>query len=118
MRFLICFLLLFSLQSFGQIISTTKTVTTAGTQLPITTTTVLATSLVVQANPANTGIIYVGDSGVDSSEGLSLAAGASAGFTMDAGSEGKLLNLNNFYLDSSVNGEGARIIYFTPARAR
>lgn len=75
-----------------------KTVTTAGTQVPLTSTSTGIHTVVVKAKSANTGVIYIGNSDVDSSSGLPLAAGEALTITIN--------NLNKVYIDASVNGEG------------
>lgn len=55
--------------------------------------------ITIIANTTNTGLIYVGDSTVDSTHGLILPAG---GCSPDL----EFVNTNAIYIDSSVNGEG------------
>ncbi len=105
-------LLALPLTSSADLVSATKTITTAGTQLPAKTTKTLVTSVVIQANPANTGFIYVGDLNVESSTGIRLSAGEKFGISIDARNQGgDLIDLNKLYLDTSVNGEGVRLFY-------
>lgn len=72
-------------------------VTTAGTRV------VLAASqavkgVTIKARSTNTGIIYVGNASVASTNGLQLKAGESVAMA--------IANLNTVNIDSSVNGEG------------
>lgn len=89
-----------------------KTVTTAGTRVQLSTTSVPCKRIEIQAMEANTDVIVVG--------GATVVAGASA----DSGAtrRGRLLfpsqsivltvnNLNLVYLDSVVSGEGVTYIY-------
>lgn len=85
------------------VIAGQKTVTTAGTQVALGTSTVLPSGLLrIKALHANTGMIYVGSSTVDSS----------TGFVLDAGEEivVPINNLASVYIDSSENGEGVSYI--------
>lgn len=77
-----------------------KTVTAAGTRVQLDNVTTL--SVTIKALSTNTGIIYVGNSGVTSSNGFQLLANESVSLAVD--------NLNKIYLDSSVNGEGITYI--------
>ena len=85
----------------------TKTVTTAGTQVALTTTTEKGAGVSVMANPANTGDIYLGASDVDAAKGIVLAAGDEYVFP----AIGSSYRLKDIYIDSSVNGEGVRVLY-------
>ncbi len=108
---LVCLL---PLITHAEIVTGTKTITTAGTQLPIATSKTLVTSIVIQAHPANTGYIYVGDSTVDANTGIRLSAGDKFSISVDPRNQGaSLIDLNKLYLDTSVNGEGARLLYLT-----
>ena len=76
------------------------TVTTAGTRVQLANHACL--SVTVKARSNNTGLIYVGDVTVTSSNGFELSAGESVSFVID--------NTNRLYIDSSVNGEGTSSI--------
>jgi len=78
-----------------------KTVTTAGTAEALAGST-SCKSVTVRAEIDNTGYIYVGNSGVDSTNGYLLEAGDTV--SLD------IANLSTVYIDSSVNGEGAYYI--------
>lgn len=73
------------------------TVTTAGTRVVLTTTQAVK-SVTVKALATNTGIIYVGNASVSSTNGFRLAAGEAVSFD--------IADLNSVNLDSSVNAEG------------
>lgn len=73
-----------------------KTVTTAGTRVTLASSQAVK-SVVIKALAANTGIIYVGDALVASTNGFALAAGETVGLD--------IANLATVNLDSSVNGE-------------
>lgn len=73
------------------------TVTTAGTRVALASSQAVQ-SVTIKALTTNTGIIYVGNSSVSSTNGFQLSAGDSV--SMD------IANLNTVNIDSSVNGEG------------
>lgn len=83
-------------------------VTTAGTDVVLTTTTV-AKKAIIQAQTDNTGAIAVGASGVDATvatgTGLLLYAGDFITLDID--------NLTDIYIDATVSGNGVRYTYFT-----
>lgn len=89
-----------------------KTVTTAGTRVQITTgSPTPCRSVTFQANSANTGAIFIGDSSVSSTVyGVRLAAGSSYSIGNDLNDN--KLDLSTFWVDSSVNAEGLSIFYF------
>lgn len=72
------------------------TVTTAGSRVVLSAS-AACKSVTVKAFITNTGIIYVGNSSVSSSNGFRLSAGDTV--SMD------ISNLNTVNIDSSVNGE-------------
>jgi hypothetical protein len=57
----------------------------------------------IAALPTNTGYVYLGDSGVDSTNGRVLAAGDAIDVAID--------NLNRLYVDADVNGEGISYLW-------
>lgn len=71
------------------------TVTTAGTRVQFAANT--AKSIVVKAASANTGIIYVGGSGVTSANGFPLAAGDTVSLDIN--------NTNVVWVDASINAQ-------------
>lgn len=78
-----------------------KTVTTAGTRVTLASSQAVK-SVTIKALATNTGLIYVGDSSVSSSNGYQLSAGES--ISID------IANLNTVNLDSSVSGESVTYI--------
>jgi hypothetical protein len=80
-----------------------QTVATAGTRIQLKTVDVFVRYVVIAGLSANSGLIYVGDSGVSSSNGYELFAGGSIAIPID--------NLNKVYIDSSVNGDGVCFYY-------
>lgn len=89
-----------------------RTVTTAGTEVALKTTTFKVRNFAIKALHANTGFIYVGRNGVTSSTGYPLDAGESvaAAAIMTRGSDGSY-DLSQIYIDSSVNGEGVAVFF-------
>lgn len=74
------------------------TVTTAGTRVALASSQAITSGVTIKALAANTGIIYVGNSSVASTNGYQLSAGDSVFL--------EIANLNTVNIDSSVNGEG------------
>lgn len=85
-----------ALAPFDTVANGQKTVDAAGTaeQLPD----VACKAATIKALPSNGGNIYLGDSGVDDTNGHVLAAGDTVNVAID--------NLNRFYIDADTNGEG------------
>lgn len=79
-----------------------KTVTTAGTQEALGTSTVLRSGVKVKALHANTNMVYVGGSTVSST----------TGFVLDAGEDVflEIADLATIYIDVDTNGEGVTYV--------
>lgn len=89
-----------------------KAITTAGTKEQLTTADRPVPAVIIQALTANTGIIYVGDSEVSSTNGLELSAGDSITLENDdLGSSGSIVSLRDIWLDASISGEGVVAFY-------
>ena len=73
------------------------TVTTAGTRVQVSASSVACKGITVKSLAANTGTMYVGNSTVASTNGYPLAAGQAISFDIS--------NLSTVYIDASVNGE-------------
>jgi len=84
----------------GGLISASATVATAGIRVQLPTNAIR--TITVKAKTTNTGIIYIGGSNVDASNGFPLAAGDPTGLD--------LANSDLVWLDSSVSGEGCNWI--------
>jgi hypothetical protein len=97
----------------GQTISVnTITVTTAGTQIQVTSTPIYVESVYIEALGTNTGFIYVGDENVSSTAyAARLAAGEGFSLNVQKGKADDRINLDNIWIDSSVNGEKAQVTY-------
>jgi hypothetical protein len=84
-----------------------RTVTTAGTEVPLTASSQPANCAVsVKALSTNTGLIYLGGPSVSSTDGYELSA--SEQVILDFVSD-----LINLWIDSSVNGEGVTWLLLT-----
>ena len=82
----------------------TKTVSSAGTRVQVTTTPTPVRRIRFQAPPGNSGITYVGISTVSSSvAGIEFAA-AGGSETVDF-TEGRPGDLSEFYCDAVTNGD-------------
>lgn len=93
----------------------TRTVTTAGTRVQLSTTALNVIAATIQAKVANTGNICLGGATVlcSTGQGVKLTPGAS--YVLLVRGELKAVNnwnLANIYLDSTVNGEGVDVTYF------
>lgn len=88
-----------------------KTVTTAGTRVQLSSTQILARSVEIRALKANTGIIYVGDATVASTNGYALSLSDVYKFSDGGGNVTTVIDLSQIYLDSSANGEGVTVFY-------
>ena len=82
-----------------------KTVTAAGTAELLITTDPADYILIIKALSTNTGLIYIGTSDVDSTNGFELSAKEEHPIVIK---EGQL----SIYIDSSVNGEGVCYDYY------
>jgi len=77
------------------------TVTTAGTAVSIEAGGTSEADLIeIEAKSGNSGVIYVGDSSVTSSNGRELAAGSSCIMVPPGG------QIRSIYVDSAENGDG------------
>jgi len=85
-----------------------KTVTTAGTDVALATSTPCK-RVTIQAQTDNTSLIAVGGSGVDAT----IATGTGVILYPGDVFELDIDNLADVYIDSLVNGEGVRFTYFT-----
>jgi hypothetical protein len=81
----------------------TKSVTTAGTAVPLSATPLGFKVAFIQAKEGNTNNIYAGSSDVDSTNGIVLTALA----TMDLHGG----DFSDIFIDSDTNGDGVNIFY-------
>lgn len=78
-------------------------VTSAGTSVQLSSSSVTCKSVIITAKEANTGTIWVGGSTVEAGRGRPLVALQSEKIEIN--------NLNKIYIDSSVNSEGVTYVY-------
>lgn len=110
------FTLLLTVPTLADVVLTTatKSVTTAGTRVRLVSTKILASSILIQANPANGGKIHVGDVTVSSGTGIELDAGEILSISADESTKNithGAINLYNIYIDATTSGNGVRILY-------
>ena len=89
-----------------------KTVTTAGTRERLTQADIKTPVVTIQADPANSNNIYIGDDQVASTNGLELDALDS--ITMSAhemGFASAMISLKEIYIDSDTSTEGVSVLY-------
>jgi len=86
----------------------TKTVSSAGTAERLSATDVYVFWLTIQADPSNTGNVYLGGDSVSSSSGIQLAPGDSHHFPPI--SRYYVYNLKNIWVDVGEDGEGVKYI--------
>lgn len=92
--------------------SSVVTVASAGTAQPLSATSVLATDIIIMADHANGGRIFVGDSTVSSTTGQFLAAGESLTIsTATVRGTADDFDLADIYVDAATNGDKARVAY-------
>lgn len=91
-----------------------KTITTAGTRVAVSSTSLKVKKIIIAGHAANTGHIYVGDSTVSATVGLHLKVGAPPIVIGDVEVAGRddYFDLADMYVDASVNGEKVSILYF------
>ena len=96
-----------------KVIAFRKTVASAGTAEPLSASKLLTPSFVIRALADNTNNVYVGDSTVDSTDGMFLAASESnekaARFTRYG--VHKFWDLNKVYIDVDTSSEGVIVEY-------
>ena len=91
--------------------SFTKSVTTAGTQVQLSATTLLVYSATIVAKAANTQKIYIGGANVDNTYGA-LSAGNGIGIgDVEKNGHDDYVDLSKIWIDSDVNGEGVNVFY-------
>ena len=81
-----------------------KAVTTASTAEPLAATSIGFREITIQAKLSNTDAIFIGNSAVDSTNGIILYSTQSINLTIGG-------DLNDLYIDSAINGEGVQFFY-------
>ena len=101
--------------ALATVVSASKATVTAGTRVALVAASTIVYDVSIKALAANTGKIYVGSVAVTSSNGYELSAGESVtlGSMVQSNDLGRppKIDLSGVYIDSSVSGEGVRIIY-------
>lgn len=89
------------------------TISTAGTPVPLTTNAgIIGTSIIIAADKANTGKIYLGGVGVSSANGQELDPGDTFEIVADSlNGRNQEIFLSEIYLDTETNNNIARIQY-------
>lgn len=92
------------------------TVTTAGTEVPLTAdTTLVAYKVLIKAKATNAGLVYIGDSTVTATNGFPLAATDSLIIdTVDYPKGMESVMLSDIYVDSANNGDSVQVMYVAP----
>jgi hypothetical protein len=88
------------------------TVVTAGTRVQITASDIRTGSIAIQADSANVGKVYIGDSSVSSS--IRLGASANEIVSIDASDlrgNTEEFSLSDFYVDAETNGNSVHVFY-------
>jgi hypothetical protein len=88
-----------------------KIVTTAGTAVPLSATSVGVTSVAITALSTNTGVIVVGGSTVVASAATRRGTPLSAGGTATLSRDDQVDDLSQVWLDATVSGEGVTYSY-------
>jgi hypothetical protein len=97
---------------FAKLRSLQKNVTTAGTDVQLTSTATNAYAPKIKAKTGNTGFIYVGVEGVSATTGYELDADQVLDLSDALGLDKAIpIDLSLIWLDSSVNGEGVCVSY-------
>jgi hypothetical protein len=92
-----------------QLFTGSKSITAAGT--PEVVGTEKCKSVLIQADPANAGNIYIGGPGMGSTDGIALEAGQKISFNpSDSDPVNRWLDLGEIYFDGDNNGEKIRIL--------
>lgn len=92
------------------------TVATAGTRVRISELDLSVKAIIIQSDAGNTvdTTVYIGDSTVTGTKGLSLAPGESLVFSVKSlGSNNDTLNLKDFWADASVDAQKIKVAYTT-----
>lgn len=95
-----------------------KVVTTSGTQVALSATSLKVHTAVIQVEHDNTGYMAVGDSAVDFATGLGIILGvpvadqtpASVVFSSSRNGSNEV-ELADIYIDSEVNGDGVKVVW-------
>ncbi len=94
-----------------------KAVTTAGTRVRLSATSLEVKNITIQWDPSNTGVIYVGDANVAAGQGLVLSSTNTAITLSVDEAEGDednvFIDLTDIWIDSATNGDQVKLAYVT-----
>ncbi len=101
--------------ALDKLVSESVTVSTAGTAVALSSTSKLVSCLAIYALSSNTNFVYVGDSGVDSTNGMPLKPEGSIDIESQNDANGKLIevDISEIYVDADTNGNEVRVTYLT-----
>ena len=92
------------------VIAAPVTITNAGTAQQIFATAQGARAVIIQADPANTLNVYVGDSTVSASRGIALTPGSSMEIT-PGGQNAEPIDLSTIWADADTSSNILRVQY-------
>ena len=93
----------------------TITISTAGTPVTVTASEQLVSSVTLVAESTNSGVVRTGDSATDGPSGVGVGLAGGEAIVFDPSEyEGTTeeVDLNEVYVDSSVNGDVISVIYY------
>lgn len=88
---------------------TAVTVAAAGTAQPLSATSLPVNSIIVQAATANTGNVFIGDSTVSATNGITLIPGETYSITITAMGRTDEIDTATVYVDAATNGDKVRV---------
>jgi hypothetical protein len=98
------------------VVIATITVATATTRVQVTDASgrYFATSICFQADPANTGNLYIGDSAVTAANSMAIVPGGFYAVTADSRPRGGAdqFDIRDFYVDAETSGNKVRVLAF------
>lgn len=90
-------------------------VVSAGTRVPLSATSLKVSYLLIQKHESNVGVIYIGDSTVDSTNGIvigsSLPSLVMSADDTEADEDKAYFDLSEIYIDAGSSGDKVRLAY-------
>lgn len=89
------------------------TVAAAGTRVALSATPLETENILIQAKRSNAGNIFIGDSTVDATNGVSIGPGEYLSFSADTEEDDtsySVVDLAEIYIDAANNGDGVVLI--------
>lgn len=121
MRFLFAFLILFSIETMAAVPKTAIisqlapiNLTSAGTRQALSATDAYCQSVAIKAFAANTGVIYIGDVAVTTTNGFPVPKGDT--FILNAQDNLTPINLKNIYFDGGTTNDDINVTCATYAQ--